>query len=66
MKWEYTCAVAKTKAFTKELFVDGAPIEEFLDEMGRQGWELTASPTITSAAVVDHHIHLIFKAPLED
>ena len=65
MKWKYTHAVAETKALTGKLFVDGAPIKKFLNEMGKQGWELIASPMITSGAGGDHHIHLIFKAPLE-
>jgi len=63
-KWEYTHAVAVSKAFENELYVDGNPLEAFLDAMGNEGWELTAAPAIGHGVAKEQQVHLIFKAPV--
>ena len=60
MKWEYkTLEIGKAKGTVFHQVLSADP----LNELGKDGWELTSAVAIGGSAAYDDQVFLIFKRP---
>ena len=66
MKWEYKTVKLGTVSFWQGVNFDEQELTEFMNKLGRVGWELVSSFDTNEDQGNTLHIVLIFKRPLID
>ena len=66
MKWEYKVVKLGAVSFWKGVDFDENELNDFMNKLGRVGWELTSSFDTNEMHGNTLHIVLIFKRPIQE